>query len=151
FGANARDERMRDLMRLAGCERVDPKIAGGSRTVMHVEQARAVVRERGVAARRLVHALGDRQRQRLASRDVVEKNIFVAVDVSAEGDVLTIWRELAAANFPFIFREPGDLFCLSVERPDVVVAVRCVRSEEDMLAIGRKIVREVELFAVMRR
>ena len=106
LGAHAGDQRMRDLMRLAGRERVDPEIAGGGRAVVVVEQARAVVREGRMAARRLVHAFGDRQRSGLAGREVVQINVFVAVDVGAEGDVLAVGRELAAANFPFVVREP---------------------------------------------
>jgi hypothetical protein len=39
FGVNASDKRMCDLMRLAGGQRIDPKIAGSGRTVVIVEKA----------------------------------------------------------------------------------------------------------------
>ncbi len=74
---------------------------------MVVEQARSVFGERRVAAGRLVHALGNRQRSGLGGGEIVQVDFFVAVDVGAEGDVLAVGRELAAANFPFVMREPG--------------------------------------------
>src|ERR1700676_4820775 len=61
FGANAGDERMRDLMRLAGGECVHPEIAGGSGPVVIIKQTRAVFGEGRVASSRLVYAFRDGQ------------------------------------------------------------------------------------------
>ena len=100
FGAHSRDQRMRDLMRLAGGQRVNPEIARSGGAVVVVEQARAVLRERGVAAGRLVHAFRERQSGRLAGREVVQIDIIVAVDIGAEGEALAVGRKFAAADSP---------------------------------------------------
>ena len=104
-----RNQRMRDLMRLSGRHRVHPEISGSSRAVVVVKQARAVFGEGRVPARRLVHAFWDGQYRGLSSRKIVQVDIFVAVDVGAESNVLAIRRELAAADFPFVVGEPLDL------------------------------------------
>ena len=78
-------------------------------------------------------------------------DVFVAVDVGAEGDVLAVWREFAAADFPFIFREPRDLLACDVEQANVVVAVASVRGKQHAPAVGRDVVARIALFAAVRR
>src|SRR5258708_1690913 len=156
---------MRDLMRLAGSDVIDPEIAGSGGAVVVVEQARAVFSEGGTPARRLVHAFRDGQSGRLAGREIVQVDVFIAIDVGAEGEVLAVRRELAAADFPFVFREPldwslvkyscdGGTFVTEVEKADVVVPVRSVRGDEYFPSVrnwtGINFVSEIKLLAFVR-
>ena len=92
---------MRDLVRLPGRHRIHPEIARSGWAIVVVEKARAVFAERVITANRLVHALWDGQCSRFAGDNIVEVDIFIAIDVGAEGDVLAIGRKFVAANFPF--------------------------------------------------
>src|SRR3954471_9192794 len=102
---------------------VDPEIARGSRSVVIVEKAGSVGAESGVAAGGLIHAFGNRKLRQCASCDLLQVNVFVAVDVRAEGDALAIGRELVAADFPIVFGEPGYFFCRYIREADVLIAV----------------------------
>src|SRR5580765_152844 len=99
-------------------------------------------------ARRLVHALRDRQSVRLSGSEIMQINIFVAFHVCGESYVLSIRRKLASANFPLVLGEPFDLprseypvqfaFRAEVEQSDVVVTIRGVRGDEDLPAVGNR-------------
>src|SRR5712691_11942842 len=99
---------MRDLMRSSGCQRINPKIAGRGGAIVVVKQARTVFGEGGMPACGLVHALWDGQCRGLAGREIVQIDVFIAVDVGAEGDVLAVRRELSTADFPFVLGQPLD-------------------------------------------
>ena len=55
--------------------------------------------------------------------EVEQIDVFVAVDVGAEGEVLAVGGEFAAADSPFILGKPGNLFAGDIQQADVVVAV----------------------------
>ena len=78
-------------------------------------------------------------------------DVFVAVDIGAEGEALAVGGEFAAADFPFVLGEPGDLLACDFEKADIVVSVAGVRGEQNVLAVGRNIVARVALFAAVRR
>src|ERR1700678_4347499 len=100
---------MRDLMRLAGGQRINPEIARSGGAVVIVEKTCAVFAECRMATGRLVYALWNRQGRRFAGGEIALVDIFIAIDVGAEGDVLAVEGEFAAANFPFVFGEPFNL------------------------------------------
>src|SRR5271156_1795671 len=124
-------------MRLAACEGVDPEIAGSGGAIVVVEKARAVLGEGRMAAGRLVYAFWNGQGRRLVGGEIVQVDIFIAVDVGAEGDALAIGRKFAAANFPFVLGEPLDrlhgeisdrlTFHADAEKADIVVAILSIR------------------------
>src|SRR3984885_877304 len=136
---------MGHLVRLSSRQRVHPKIAGSSRAIMVVEQARAVFSEGSIATDRLIYTFGDRQDRGLPACEIVQVDIFVAIDVSAEGDVLAVGRKLAAAGFPLVFREPLDLFgsersvhlCFHADpkETNIFVPVLSIRSNQYLIEI----------------
>ena len=65
-------------------------------------------------------------------------NIGIAFDVRGPGDVFAVRRKVAAVDLPFIFGEPGNLLAGNIEQPDIVVAIRGIRSDQQLLAVGRK-------------
>ena len=105
--AHPADEGMRDLLRLAAGDVIDPQIVGRGRPVVVVEQPRAIGAEGGMAARRLIHAFRHRKRSRFTASEIVEVDIFVAVYVGGPGDVLAVRGKFAAADFPLVFGEPA--------------------------------------------
>src|ERR1700722_20781913 len=115
---------MRDLLRLAGCNVIDPEIARRSRAVVVVEQTLSIIGESGVASSRLVQAFRQRKRAGFSRGEVAQIDFFVAIYIGGESDVLALGRKFATANFPFVVGEPGNLFCRDVEQADVVVSVR---------------------------
>src|SRR6267378_3579383 len=80
----------------------------------------------------------------------MQVDVFVAIDVRAECDVLAIRRKLAAANFPFIVSEPGKFLSRCVEQTNVVVSVRGIRSKKNLPAVGREVAGEIEMLSIMR-
>ena len=99
-----------------------------------------------MAAGRLVHALRNRERSRFAGGEIVKIDVFVAVDVSAEGDVLAVGRKfvprISHLSFVSHLISPGLKTPLSsplvptVEQAQVVVSIRCVRCDKYLLAVG---------------
>ena len=97
----------------------------------------------------------------------MQVDVFVAVNIGAEGDVLAVGRKLAAANLPLILCEPsgrywsvdpGDRcsFIAVLEKTDVVVSIRRIRCDQYLAQVrtGRhrvNIVRIIALLALMRR
>ena len=142
---HACDQRIRDLLRLAVGHGIDPDIVGRRRTVVVVEQARAVASEGGFRAAQMVYAFGQRQGSGLSGSEIVHVDVGVAVDVGGPGNGFAVGREIAAFDFPFVLGEPVDFLGRDVEQADVVVAIAGVRGDQQMLAVGRKIVGGVEL------
>src|ERR1035437_233738 len=116
-------------------------------------------------ARRFIHTLRDGKSRRLSRREIVQVDVFVAVNIGAEQDVLAVGREVASANFPLVLGEPLDLLwnegsCLftfrpDVKQPDVVISVGRIRRDQYGLDIFQadpcEIVRIVALLALVRR
>src|ERR1700678_4264026 len=100
---------MRDLMRLAGGQRINPEIAGSGGAVVIVEKTCAVFAECRMATRRLGYAPPNRQGPLFAGGEIALVDIFIAIAVGAEGDVLAVEGEFAAANFRLVFGEPSNL------------------------------------------
>ena len=90
-------------------------------------------------------------------------NVFITVDVCAEGDVLTVRRELAATDFPFIFGKPFDRSGIDVsslcalhadlKNSNVVVTVCGIGRDENYFLILAEIniVGAIKLLALVRR
>src|SRR5580698_10599010 len=92
-------------------------------------------------------------------------NVFVTVNVGAEGEVLAVGRKFAAANLPFVVREPSNLLrkqvsalCSSnpdVQKANVLVSVGGIRRDKDGLGVLHteqcEIIRVIALLAFMRR
>ena len=84
-------------------------------------------------------------------RQIVEIDVDVAVDIRDVGQRFSIRREASALDFPFVLREPVNLFGGDIEQPNVVVSVGGVRCDLNIFAIGRDVGRFESLLAFVRR
>src|SRR5919201_315015 len=84
------DERVGYLLRLSRGYGIDPHITRGSGAIVIIEQLGTVRRERSRRSAQVIDTLGKRKRSSATTREIVKKNVGVAVDVSGPRDGLTI-------------------------------------------------------------
>src|SRR5579872_2772685 len=94
------------LQRFAGGQAVDPKVARGRRTVVIVEQARAIGAERLRFSGEVVNTLCDGQFFRCAGGEIVNVDPDVPIDVRRPGDGFAVTRKISATDPPLVFGEP---------------------------------------------
>ena len=99
----------------------------------------------------MIYAFGQRQDSCLSGSEVVNIDVGVAVDVSSPGDGFSVGRKIAGFDFPFVLGEPVDFLGRDVEQADIVIAIARVGGDQQMLAIGRELVGDVNGLAVVRR
>src|SRR5260370_15567526 len=151
LGSHSAYERVRELVRLAVGEVVDPQITWSGWAGVVVEQARVVVSEGRGSARDTVHASRQGKGVRLSGCDVVQVDVGVALYIRGESQELAVGRKALAGKFPIVLREPADFFARVVQQADVVVAVAGVGGDQNTFAVGRNVIGRVSAFAVMRR
>ena len=117
---------------------------------MVVEQACSVFAECGMLAGKMIHAFGQRQSLSFAGDEIVQIDIDIAFDIRGPGDALAVRRKIASADFPLVPGEPGNLLGRNVQQADIFVTIGSIRSDQQLLTIGREIIGGVKLFAIMR-
>ena len=78
-------------------------------------------------------------------------DVGIAFDIRSPGDELAVRRKVAARDLPFVLGEPRNLLGRNIQQANIVVAIRRVRSNQQLLAIGREIIGAIKLFALVRR
>ena len=100
--------------------------------------------------REVVHTFQERQRRRLVSRQLMQIDVAIALDIRRPRNEFAIRRKTSARDLPFVLGKPRDLPGCNIQQPNIVVAVCRVGSDQQLFAIGREIIGAVNLFALVR-
>src|SRR5713101_7869197 len=103
-----------------------------------------------LSAAQPVNALGQRQGGGLTGSKIVQVDIGVAIKVCGPAYGSAVGRDIASGNLPLVLRQPVDFLRYHIEQPNIVVAIAGIRSDEQALAVRRKLVCSVEVLAFVR-
>src|ERR1700694_2597847 len=100
--------------------------------------------------RKLIYANGQWQGGSLAGDEIMQIDISIAVNIRRPGDLLAVRRKIACTDLPLVLGEPRNLLARNVQQSNIVVAIRSVRSNQQLFAIRGEIIDPINLFTLMR-